>query len=499
MDPSDPVQRQALHHHLSDLVAGRKVICGVMPLAGLNDLVPLLAAAGAQKPLLLYSSSGAGPTVTEDDAVLFHVEVAPHRTMTEDLRSLDHLVRTLPPAVQECIDAYDPEREALWFVGPFTRTAPIDGREVTGGREPAWVALEDKTTVDELWDAVGHPRSPSLVVELSPALLGDVSDSLDRGHGVVWVADSRDGFNGGGEFTRWVVTPEDRARALAFFAPRCDRVRVMPFLEGVPCSIHGFVLPDGTAALRPVELAIMRGEDRRFVFGGQGTSWDPPEDDRAQMRELVRRTGELLRSRVGYRGAFGIDGVMTAEGFRPTELNPRFSGGMATLARSLDPHVFHLLQLNLVAGRDPGITVAELESWALPALDADRIVQPRALAPVQVCEESVEISVGWDGAQLCHDPDGDLRLLVGPSPVGSFAKLDVRDGAVLDARVGQLNAAMMRFLDDELGTDFGPVEPAPDVRASARASHDQQRRGDDRDVGQDLADAHLLRGEPTPG
>ena len=94
---------------------------------------------------------------------------------------------------------------------------------------------------------------------------------------MVWSGDARDGFNGGGDFVRRVLTDDDARAALAFFGPRCDRVRVMPFLDGVPCSIHGFVLPDGTAVLRPVELAILRGTDRRFVYGGLGTTWDPPD------------------------------------------------------------------------------------------------------------------------------------------------------------------------------------------------------------------------------
>ena len=53
-----------------------------------------------------------------------------------------------------------------------------------------------------------------------------------------------------------------------------NRVRVMPFLEGVPCSVHGIVLPDGTAALRPVELVTLRrGTD--LVYAGCATFWDP--------------------------------------------------------------------------------------------------------------------------------------------------------------------------------------------------------------------------------
>ena len=47
-----------------------------------------------------------------------------------------------------------------------------------------------------------------------------------------------------------MTAPTGRGR-WRFFLTRCDRVRVMPFLDGVPCSIHGLVLPDGTAAVPP--------------------------------------------------------------------------------------------------------------------------------------------------------------------------------------------------------------------------------------------------------
>ena len=126
----------------------------------------------------------------------------------------------------------------------------------------------------------------------------------------------------------------------------------MPFLDGVPCSIHGFVLPDGTAALRPVEIAMLRDEaERRFVYGGLGTSWDPPAADREEMRDVVRRVGAHLQAAHGYRGAFGIDGVLTADGLpahraqhpdvgRADAPSPRSTGGSSRCSRH-----------NLVAGR----------------------------------------------------------------------------------------------------------------------------------------------------
>jgi hypothetical protein len=54
--------------------------------------------------------------------------------------------------------------------------------------------------------------------------------------------------------------------------------------------------------------------------------------------------------------------------------------------------------------------------------------------------------------------------MVAPSPMGTFAKVEVGDVLRVGDWVGPLNAALMRFLDDELGAGFGPVEAAPDVR-----------------------------------
>ncbi len=258
-----------------------------------------------------------------------------------------------------------------------------------GGRPAAWSALEDKLVAEEIWDAIDAPRAPSLVVEVDLEALRTAVGQLDLGHGTVWAGDARGGMNGGGDFVRWVATDDEQRAAFAFFAMRCNKVRVMPFLEGVPCSIHGIVLPDGVAALRPVELAMLLiPATRRFVYGGLGTTWDPPAMDGADMRALARRTGEHLRARADYRGFFGIDGVLTRDGFRPTEINTRMSGGAVSLARVLDVDSLSLLQSNLVAGRDARVTVDELEQWALPVLDAHRIGKTIAVSGKEVTEDS---------------------------------------------------------------------------------------------------------------
>lgn len=60
-DLADPRRRERLRAHLSGQFAGRPVICGIAPLAGMRDQVSMLGRAGARRPLLLYSSRGAGP------------------------------------------------------------------------------------------------------------------------------------------------------------------------------------------------------------------------------------------------------------------------------------------------------------------------------------------------------------------------------------------------------------------------------------------------------
>ena len=51
----------------------------------------------------------------------------------------------------------------------------------------------------------------------------------------------------------------------------------MPFLEGIPCSIHGVVFPDGVATFRPVEMVTLRRPgSNRLHYAGAATFWDPP-------------------------------------------------------------------------------------------------------------------------------------------------------------------------------------------------------------------------------
>lgn len=349
MDLADPVVRAGVTARLGALYDGRPVLLGPGRPAGWRPWVTRLRALGSAA---LVVEVTAPPTVRVSDALRHH----------------DRLLRTLPDATRATIDAFDPEHRGRWQVGPFvTSDEPIDGRPVLGGRPASYLRLEDKTRADAVWAAAGVPHAAYRIVAVGdPRALDEASAELAGPGGAVW---SGDGLAGAGDRVRWVRDRADRVAARADLVQHCRRVRVQPYLDGVPCSVHGLVLPTGTAALRPVRIGVRRDPaTRRFVPTGLDTGWEPPPAEREEMRGVARRVGAHLAAEHGYRGAFGIDGVLTADGFRPTELNPRMSGGLHLLA-AVDPDLLELLQTHLLAGLDPGLDVADVESL-VPLMDA---------------------------------------------------------------------------------------------------------------------------------
>ena len=204
------------------------------------------------------------------------------------MRALDHLARYLPAHAVAAIEAFDPERRGGLGRRPVRdhrRADPRAGRWCPVGRRPS---SPSRTRCSPTGSGT-PPASPARRTRSCPSTrdaLAAATRELAGPLGAVWSGDASEGFNGGGDYVRWVRDERDQAEAVAWFLPRCDRVRVMPFLDGVPCSIHGLVLPDGTVAFRPVEISILRDEAartfqlRRAVdLLGRATA-----DDRAAMR-----------------------------------------------------------------------------------------------------------------------------------------------------------------------------------------------------------------------
>ena len=445
---------------LASLVDGRKVIVAGGPAVTWSDAVDTLRSVGATEALVV-GTEGMGVGEPPRDAEVVIVEREDHG---DDVMAAMHAgLRVLgdpPPHVVDAVERFDPDRSAVVF-GIFLTEAPaLVGRPFVAHRRPAWVALEDKTRLADLLDRAGVARSPSVVVAVGEAAAR--WRELDAGAGTVWAADSTAGFHGGAASTRWVTDDAEAAAVTAELAPRAVTVRVMPFLDGIPTSIHGLVLPDGVAVLRPVELVTLRS-GRRLVYAGCATYWDPPTAVRDEMREVARRVGEELRRAVDFRGAFTVDGVATRDGFRPTEVNPRFGAGLMTITHGIDVPLTLVLDL-VVAGRPLGVSAEWLERELLDAADAQRNGGTWQLH-VPTPEPLGGRGVVYDGGSWRWALDGEVADGAGVSG-GGYARLFL-DRMPVGESVAPRAAAFWRFYDEVMGTAIGPLEAAPDVLRSS--------------------------------
>jgi hypothetical protein len=106
-----------------------------------------------------------------------------------------------------------------------------------------------------------------------------------------------------------------------------------------------------------------------------------------------------------------------------------------------------------------------LEAWALPLTDATRVAKPIAMSPLQVGSDPFDVHVTWDGSSFARSwSETGWSVSLGPNAAGTYCRVNSPPGMLDGHRVGDVNVALMRFLDAEVGTDFGEVTSPPDVR-----------------------------------
>jgi hypothetical protein len=248
----------------------------------------------------------------------------------------------------------------------------------------------------------------------------------------------------------------------------------------VPAPPGPATFPGAVATFRPVEMVTLRRPgSTRLHYAGAATFWDPPDEDREVMRDLARRVGAGLRQRVGYRGAFTVDGVLAAEGFLPTELNPRLGAGLATMTRDLPDLPVSLLDRALIEGEPLALAADDLERQLLAAADRTRaggawtVTErgPGGLRPSPpengAADATRELPVVFEGG-ACRPADGrpaDGVLSFGPSGVGGFVRLGLDPARVpAGPPVAPFAVAAFALADERFGTGIGSLEPARAVR-----------------------------------
>ena len=470
-DISSPVAEEATAYYndlLRPLFTDRKFLIAGPIAVGLGGLARRLAGLGAERPFLIAGSEGTGALPTPEEAKL-HVLGLSSKDILEAHRNLEHVIDDLPGELRRTIDAWDPTDSARFiFSSPLAASRTAAPRKPYGARPAAWAALEDKVKIDVFWDEAGIARAPSQIVPADYAAVRTAATTLDRGLGTVWAADARDGTHGGGLGLRWVRPGDDGRASYESLRRMADRVRVMPFLEGIPASIHGIVFPDSVAVFRPVEMVVLRPADGdRLFYAGCATAFDPNPDDRETMREVAYGAGATLRRTVGYRGPFGIDGILAKDGYVPTEMNARAGAGLPPLAAGLPDLPLAPLCLAVIQGEKLDYRSDLLERAVLESADAHRTCAGWTVTRTTF-DDSGMLEVVRDGDEYREtvadeEPHGTFQF--GPSVMGGFVRFvlyptQIQRGSSAAPEV----VRALRFADRALRTDFGALEAARNLR-----------------------------------
>lgn len=462
------MQLEAINDTIRSVYANKPWIVTADAAAGTTSIVAKLKEFGASKVMVVSGSEGIGDL---PDADRIHYTRTSGSTIMEGFRTFHDSIEDPSPELIKAVDRFDPEGIAQVKGQGFSRQTTLAGREVYGRRPTSWGDLEDKTTVDTIFAHADVTTAPYAIVPVTEATAA--ADQLATPLGTVWAADNTEGWHGGGEYTKWVRSADDIDPNVEWFSSRAESVRVMPFLDGLPCSIHGFITRSGTAVFRPVELYILRTLDTPgFLYGRVGNLWSPSPDDAEAMRAAVRRVADVLSERVGYLGSFGIDGVLTRDGFRPTELNPRMSVGSAIqwFASGLPLGDMELLLLE----GDLEVDASELERFVMDWSETNRRSTFMFPSSTQF-ENNVEIGfVFEDGDVTAIDLDEsgeaavpiDGTMRAGPTAFGSaaFARLD-QDRIEQGPSTAPLAIPLMAMARDLWDLELPDCAAATDVRA----------------------------------
>ena len=145
-------------------------------------------------------------------------------------------------------------------------------------------------------------------------------------------------------------------------------------------------------------------------------------------------------------GTFTVDGVITADGFWPTELNPRFGAGINAIARASGLPILIVNDL-VVGGHDLGRSATLIEEELVERADAHRGggtwmggLTHRAESDARVVDSSA-VTIGPSFVRCIYDP---ASTPTGPS-------------------TAQRACDFWAFADREFGTEIGPLIPAPDL------------------------------------
>lgn len=188
----------------------------------------------------------------------------------------------------------------------------------------------------ELADALRQAGLPCL----------DVSAAPPEASGGKWLRKPR--RSGGGRRIEFVsmVAPEDRVpdrsngKSNPARSARCRPFYYQRYVAGTPCSAV-FVAAHGRAVLLGTTQQLIGAAwtgARGFEYAGSLGPLDLSPDEQTRWE----RIGHCLAGRLGLRGLFGVDAVITDEAIWVVEVNPRYTASVEVLELACDTNLLPL-------------------------------------------------------------------------------------------------------------------------------------------------------------
>ncbi|MFH1105441.1 MAG: hypothetical protein V1757_10950, partial [Actinomycetota bacterium] len=160
-------------------------------------------------------------------------------------------------------------------------------------------------------------------------------------------------------------------------------------------------------------------------------------------------------------GTFTMDGIATPEGWRPTELNPRFGAGLGAIGRSSGMPLLGITRMLIAGEAVGGLDPAEIEQVSLEAGDRVRQLGGQMMITTRVsatCDQRIELA---DGAITPVPEGGNGLLQLGPATMGGLVRLAMDPGAVPGGTHGApIVRAAFAAADALWETGIGPLIPA---------------------------------------
>jgi hypothetical protein len=157
---------------------------------------------------------------------------------------------------------------------------------------------------------------------------------------------------------------------------------------------------------------------------------------------------------------------LTAEGFLPTELNPRCGAGLQALSGGLSDMPLQTLIAAILAGIDLDYRTPELESLLVDRADGHRAGGTWRAVPGKAPEILGRQVVGDEDGYLWageHDL-ADGWVIAGPSALGAFVRLTLSPPRTPSGpSVASRAVAFCQFADANLGSLIGPPRPSETV------------------------------------